>query len=82
MKTTLEHQLESLYTQLGLATEEKERNELLDRIDEIDNKLDSLEEEFKNTEECPDCFGEMIWCESCEMYSQVCCEEYGSCACS
>lgn len=31
---------------------------------------------------CPDCGGEMTWCESCRMWTQLCCEEYGTCMCS
>ena len=31
---------------------------------------------------CPYCGGQMVWCTGCEMYSQVCCEEYGTCECS
>lgn len=32
--------------------------------------------------ECPDCGGIMPWCTACEMYTQVCCIEYGTCQCS
>ena len=32
------------------------------------------------TKTCPDCGGQMIWC--CEMWSQVCCHDYGTCPCS
>lgn len=31
---------------------------------------------------CPDCGGQMEWCEGCQMYSKTCCEEYGTCMCS
>ena len=30
--------------------------------------------------ECPDCGGQMIWC--CDMWSQICCHDYGTCPCS
>jgi hypothetical protein len=30
--------------------------------------------------ECPDCGGQMVWC--CDMWSRVCCYEYGTCPCS
>jgi hypothetical protein len=32
--------------------------------------------------ECPDCGELMDWCHCCEMYTQNCCVEYGTCACS
>ena len=35
-----------------------------------------------DTTECPDCGGQMEWCEGCQMYTQLCCEEYGTCMCS
>jgi hypothetical protein len=31
---------------------------------------------------CPDCGGTMTWCTCCEMYSQNCCVDYGTCQCS
>jgi len=31
---------------------------------------------------CPECGGEMTWCDICRMYSADCCQEYGTCACS
>ncbi len=31
---------------------------------------------------CPDCCGVMNWCNSCKMWSQVCCVDWGTCACS
>lgn len=34
----------------------------------------------KQTKECPDCGGQMVWC--CDMWSQVCCHDYGTCPCS
>lgn len=33
-------------------------------------------------EECPYCGGVMSWCSTCQMWSKVCCSEYGTCACS
>ena len=32
--------------------------------------------------ECDSCEGFMVWCDTCEMYTQTCCEDYGTCACS
>jgi len=32
--------------------------------------------------ECPDCGGEMEWCNVCDMYTQICCIDYGTCWCS
>jgi hypothetical protein len=29
---------------------------------------------------CPDCGGTMVWC--CEMWSKICCHDYGTCPCS
>ena len=34
------------------------------------------------TKECPKCGGRMIWCSSCEVWTQTCCEKYGTCMCS
>jgi len=31
---------------------------------------------------CPDCGGTMEWCESCEMWSKTCCDDFGTCECS
>jgi hypothetical protein len=31
---------------------------------------------------CPDCGGMMSWCTCCNMYSQNCCVDYGTCQCS
>lgn len=31
---------------------------------------------------CPECGGNMTWCESCGQFSSYCCEEYGTCMCS
>ena len=31
---------------------------------------------------CPDCGGQIEWCTSCNMWTQTCCETYGTCACS
>ena len=35
---------------------------------------------LNNGKECPDCGGRMIWC--CDMWSQICCYDYGTCPCS
>jgi len=32
--------------------------------------------------DCPDCGGKMVWCSCCEMYSQICCIDFGTCQCS
>ena len=32
--------------------------------------------------DCPDCGGVMTWCTCCDMYSQHCCVDYGTCGCS
>ena len=34
---------------------------------------------------CPDCGEQMTWCSGCDgggMWSQTCCQEFGTCACS
>jgi hypothetical protein len=31
---------------------------------------------------CPDCGGMMPWCSCCNMYTQTCCIDWGTCACS
>jgi len=31
---------------------------------------------------CPDCGGQMLWCSCCEVYTQTCCVDYGTCMCS
>lgn len=30
---------------------------------------------------CPDCGGEMRWCDTCQRYTATCCQEFGSCEC-
>lgn len=37
---------------------------------------------IRNAPRCTDCGGKETWCEICEMYSQNCCIEYGTCECS
>lgn len=46
-------------------------------MDEDGNPNDESE-----TDDCPSCGGTMTWCESCMMWTQTCCEEYGTCLCS
>ena len=31
---------------------------------------------------CPDCGGQRSWCSGCQVWSQTCCVEYGTCQCS
>jgi hypothetical protein len=31
--------------------------------------------------ECPECGGDRFWCDICEMWSAVCCWDYGTCHC-
>ena len=31
---------------------------------------------------CEECGGQMEWCDTCQMWSRTCCEEFGSCQCS
>jgi hypothetical protein len=31
---------------------------------------------------CPSCGGKMAWCSICNVYSRVCCVDYGTCLCS
>jgi len=31
---------------------------------------------------CDMCGGEMTWCESCQVWSRKCCQDYGTCQCS
>jgi hypothetical protein len=31
---------------------------------------------------CPDCNGYMAWCEICDVYTKICCVDYGTCQCS
>ena len=38
--------------------------------------------DYAGVAECPNCGGAMEWCELCQMWTQTCCEEYGSCMCS
>jgi hypothetical protein len=35
-----------------------------------------------NGKECSYCGGQMRWCQGCQMWSRVCCEDYGTCQCS
>ena len=39
-------------------------------------------QERRKTKYCDNCGGSMTWCNSCQMYSRNCCEDYGSCMCS
>lgn len=43
----------------------------------LDDEFDSLQEDY-----CPNCGGTMEWCDSCRVWSQTCCQEYGTCECS
>ena len=36
----------------------------------------------RGTKKCPDCGNHMSWCSSCEVWSQTCCQDYGTCQCS
>lgn len=52
-------------------------------IDDIDD--DEFNENYATDQSnsiCPYCYGEMKWCDGCQMWSRVCCEEYGTCQCS
>ena len=43
------------------------------------------EDDYKDYAEvgtCSDCGGTMEWCPCCEMWTQVCCVDYGTCECS
>ena len=31
---------------------------------------------------CGSCEGYMLWCSCCEVYTQTCCVDYGTCMCS
>ena len=46
------------------------------------DKMDYFDEHDEGDSTCPDCGGEMTWCESCRMWTQLCCEEYGTCMCA
>lgn len=44
-----------------------------------------MDEEYTDYAEpgrCPECGGEMTWCELCQMWSRTCCEDFGTCECS
>lgn len=60
-------------------TERLRRNHIRrkNRKEQYDNKIYA-----KKNGWCPDCGGQMTWCESCRMWSAYCCEEYGTCMCS
>ena len=34
------------------------------------------------TMECNSCGGRMTWCSCCGVWTQLCCEKYGTCMCS
>lgn len=42
-------------------------------------KEDDYDTEY---EYCDDCGGEKQWCTTCQMWTQICCVEYGTCMCS
>jgi hypothetical protein len=48
----------------------------------MDDKLNEEPEIHETERRCEDCGGWMTWCESCEMWSRSCCQEYGTCMCS
>jgi hypothetical protein len=52
-----------------------------DDLQENDN-LQEDDEASHFSPYCYNCGGTMIWCESCQMWSQTCCEDCGSCMCS
>ncbi len=35
-----------------------------------------------SSKKCPYCNGYMSWCSICEVWSQNCCTDYGTCQCS
>ena len=49
------------------------------KVDGSDNGIYDYENEYAY---CTDCGGQMTWCETCQMYTKTCCQEYGSCMCS
>lgn len=48
-----------------------------EEVEVEDKDYDLLDHSF-----CKDCYGEMTWCTSCEEWTKLCCEEYGTCMCS
>ena len=38
--------------------------------------------DYAEVGECPDCGGTMEWCTCCQVWTQTCCEDYGTCECS
>lgn len=38
-------------------------------------------EQKELTATCPDCGGQMSWCSCCQMFSQHCCVDWGTCLC-
>jgi len=40
------------------------------------------DEDEERRKRCEDCGGVMSWCESCEIHTQTCCVDYGTCRCS
>jgi hypothetical protein len=50
----------------------------------FDSVPDNYDEEVDGIyyRQCSECEGQETWCSCCEMWSQDCCQEYGTCQCS
>ena len=76
--------LDCFYAEIG---KPKAPISLIELVSRFDSLLDEQEKPdihvyVGDTTECPDCGGQMEWCDGCQMYTQLCCEEYGTCMCS
>jgi len=68
-------------------TKEVERENSLQICENCADKQDLVwssdsQEYFSSSQECSDCGGYESWCSFCQTYSQNCCVDYGTCACS
>ena len=53
-------------------------------MEDKEEEVHWLDKDEDGTEDptCPDCGGEMTWCDCCRMWSQNGCVDYGACQCS
>ena len=45
-------------------------------------RQNNIDKEYRRTQTCDECGGEMSWCVACKTFTRNCCVPYGTCACS
>lgn len=54
----------------------------IDVMDFQEKNMNDEQEWDAKTQRCDECGGLMEWCDCCEMWTQICCVDYGTCMCS